>query len=277
VTDRQMVRPAAKIALVYLAFSVTWILLSDRVVGWASLDPEAESWVQSVKGLAFVVASAILLYVLTNRYLLRADRTAAQLRDAYDQTLVGWASALDIRDHSTGEHTARVTDLTVALAERFGIEGDELEDLRRGATLHDIGKMAVPDTVLAKSGPLTDDEWALIRQHPDMAVRMLSGIGFLAPALVIPWCHHERWDGGGYPRGLAGADIPFPARLFAVVDVYDALTSERIYREPILMEAALAHIEAESGSHFDPDIVTEFTAMMRERRAAGLVDDGGRL
>ncbi len=275
--DRPHVRPAAKIALVYLAFSVLWILLSDRVVGWAPLEPEAESWVQSVKGLGFVLASAALLYVLTNRYLLRADRTAAQLRDAYDQTLVGWAAALDIRDHSTGEHTARVTDLTVALAERFDISGDELEDLRRGATLHDIGKMAVPDTVLAKTGPLTDEEWALIRQHPDMAVRMLAGIGFLEPALAIPWCHHERWDGGGYPRGLAGTDIPFPARLFAVVDVYDALTSERIYREPILMEAALAHIEAGSGTHFDPAIVPEFTALMRERRAAGLVDDGGRL
>lgn len=275
--QRQHVRPAAKIALVYLAFSVVWILLSDRVVGWASLEPEAESWVQSVKGLGFVLASAALLYVLTNRYLQRADRTAAQLRDAYDQTLVGWAAALDIRDHSTGEHTARVTDLTVALAERFDISGDELEDLKRGATLHDIGKMAVPDTVLAKKGPLSDEEWALIRQHPDMAVRMLSGIGFLEPALAIPWCHHERWDGGGYPRGLAGTDIPFPARLFAVVDVYDALTSERIYREPILMEAALAHIEAGSGTHFDPDIVPEFTDMMRERRASGLVDDGGRL
>lgn len=188
--------------------------------------------------------SAAVLFVLTRRYLDRAERAAERLEEAYEQALTGWAAALDIRDHSTGEHTARVTALTVALAERFEIDGDELAYIRRGATLHDIGKMAVPDAVLGKIGP---------------------------------WCHHEKWDGTGYPRGLAGTDIPFPARLFAVVDVYDALTSERPYREPMTPMAALARIESGSGGHFDPEVVDEFVGLMLEWQAEGLTVEGGRL
>jgi HD-GYP domain-containing protein (c-di-GMP phosphodiesterase class II) len=276
-TVRQRLSPSLKIALVYLAFAVVWIVVTDRLVTWAIPDADAEAWFQTVKGLAFVVVSAGVLYVLTRRYLTRAERTSEQLREAYDQTLEGWAAALDIRDHSTGQHTQRVTDLTVALAERFGIEGSELDDIRRGATLHDIGKMAVPDAVLGKEGPLDDEDWRLIRRHPDMALRMLSGISFLEQALPIPWCHHEKWDGTGYPRGLAGAAIPFPARLFAVVDVYDALTSERPYREPLTAMAALSYIGEHSGSHFDPDVVDGFVAMMVERQVEGYVDEGGRL
>lgn len=276
-TIRQRLSPALKIAIVYLTFAVVWILLSDRVVRWLFPDADTLSWFQTAKGLGFVIVSAAVLFILTRRYLDRAERTTEMLEEAYEQTLMGWAAALDIRDHSTGEHTARVTELTVALAERYGISGDELADIRRGATLHDIGKMAVPDAVLGKVGPLTDADWALIRQHPDMAARMIRGISFLEPALAIPWCHHEKWNGTGYPRGLVGEAIPFPARLFAVVDVYDALTSERPYREPMTSMAALARIEAESGSHFDPDVVEAFIALMMERQAEGLVDEGGRL
>ena len=268
--------PAMKVASVYLSFAVVWILLSDRIVRWLVPDADTISWFQTAKGLAFVVASSVVIFVLTRRYLERAERTAEKLEEAYEQTLSGWAAALDIRDHSTGEHTARVTELTVALAERFGVEGDELADIRRGATLHDIGKMAVPDAVLGKVGPLTDAEWALIRQHPDVARQMLSGISFLEPALPIPWCHHEKWDGTGYPRGLSGAEIPFPARLFAVVDVFDALTSDRPYREPMTTMAALTRIEAESGRHFDPEVVDAFIELMLERQTEGLVDGGGR-
>lgn len=274
---RHRLTPAMRIALVYLGFAVAWILLSDRVVRWLVPDADTISWFQTTKGLGFVFVSAAVLFVLTRRYLDRAERTTEKLEEAYEQTLTGWAAALDIRDHSTGEHTARVTALTVALAERFGIDGDELADIRRGATLHDIGKMAVPDAVLGKIGPLTDADWALIRQHPDMAHRMLRGIAFLAPAIDIPWCHHEKWDGTGYPRGLAGMDIPFPARLFAVVDVYDALTSERPYREPMTPMAALARIESGSGGHFDPEVVDEFVGLMLERQAEGLTVEGGRL
>ena len=271
------VPPAVKIAGLYLLFSALWILLSDRVVNSIVPDAEAMSWLQTAKGLAFVLASAALLYVLTKRYLDRAESHARALREGYDQTLAGWAAALDFRDHSTGEHTERVTGLTVALAQRFGIAGDELDHIRRGATLHDIGKMAVPDAVLGKVGRLDEDDWEQIKRHPEMAVRMLDGISYLEPALVIPWCHHERWDGSGYPRGLQGEDIPFPARLFAVVDVYDALTSERPYREPMTTTAALAQIERESGTHFDPRVVSEFVSMMVERDSSGIFDLGGRL
>lgn len=275
--DDRRIPPAITIAGTFLLVSVLWILLSDRVVEWVAPDAEQAAWLQTAKGLGFVIATTLLIYVMANRYLARAERTANQLREAYDQTLAGWASALDIRDHSTGEHTERVTELTVALAERFEISGDDLDDIRRGATLHDIGKIGVPDRILGKLGPLDDDEWAAIKEHPDIAARMLGGIGFLAPAMAIPWCHHEKWDGTGYPRGLAGDDIPFPARMFAVVDVYDAITSERPYREPTTSDEALAHIQAGSGTHFDPTVVEVFVAMMHERQAAGLSDEGGRL
>lgn len=274
---RSRVPVTAKIAGGYLLFSVLWILLSDRLLALAIPDADTQSRLQTIKGLVFVLASAGLIYVLTRRYVGRVERQAEQLVEAYDQTLAGWAAALDIRDHSTGEHTQRVAALTVELAESMGVSGEELDDVRRGATLHDIGKMALPDGLLAKEGRLTEDEWALIRQHPDLAMRMLTGISFLDGALVIPWCHHEKWDGTGYPRGLAGEQIPFPARLFAVVDVYDALTSERPYRRPIPTADALEHIVAGSGSHFDPAVVTEFSAMMEARERRGLVDEGGRL
>lgn len=270
------VSAAARIAGGYLLLSVLWILFSDRVVARVP-DADRLTWLQTVKGIGFVLATTALLYLLTRRYITRAESTADALRVAYDETLAGWAAALDIRDHSTGEHTQRVTELTVALAQRFGLQGAELDDIRRGATLHDIGKMAVPDAVLGKTGPLDDEEWAQIKRHPELAVRMLDGITYLESALVVPWCHHERWDGSGYPRGLQGTAIPFPARLFAVVDVYDALTSERPYREPASTNAALAYFEAESGKQFDPDVVREFVAMMAERDASGIIDIGGRL
>lgn len=267
---------AVKIAGVYLVVSVVWILFSDRLV--AQVPTVADlSWLQTVKGLGFVFVTAVLLYLLARRYIRAALETADALRQAYDETLAGWAAALDIRDRSTGEHTQRVTELAVALAGRFGIEGAELDNVRRGAMLHDIGKMAVPDAVLGKSGPLDPDEWTEIRQHPEMAVRMLDGITYLDGAVVIPWAHHERWDGSGYPQGLRDQAIPFPARLFAVVDVYDALTSERPYRDPMTSAEALDYLTRESGRTFDPAVVTEFVEMMADRGRQGIIAVGGRL
>jgi putative nucleotidyltransferase with HDIG domain len=265
VLDRARRSPALAIALVYLAFSVAWILLSDRVLDALVADDGLEAELQSVKGVAFVIASSLVLFLVSHRYLDRAGAATVELRRAYDATLDGWAAALDLRDHSTAEHTHRVTSLTVALAHRFGIEGEALEDVRRGATLHDIGKMGVPDDILGKPGALTDDEWCQMRRHPELAVEMLRGIDYLAPALAIPWCHHEKWDGSGYPRGLSGTDIPLEARLFAVVDVYDAVTSVRPYREPMPEDEALALVVAGSGSHFDPAVVPVFVELVRER------------
>jgi putative nucleotidyltransferase with HDIG domain len=255
--------PALAIALVYLAFSAAWILLSDRVLTRLVPDPALQANVQSVKGIGFVVASSVVLFMVSHRYLDRAGAAAAELRRAYDATLDGWAAALDLRDHSTAEHTHRVTELTVALASRFGFAAEALENVRRGATLHDIGKMGVPDDILGKPGALTDDEWVQMRRHPDLAVEMLRGIDYLQPALPIPWCHHEKWDGSGYPRGLVGVQIPLEARLFAVVDVYDAVTSVRPYREPMHETEALALLESGAGSHFDPDVVAAFLDLVR--------------
>ncbi len=190
------------------------------------------------------------------------ERSNLELRLAYDRTIEGWARALDLRDEETEGHSRRVTDMTVALAERLGFSAENLVHVRRGALLHDIGKMGIPDSILLKPGKLTDEEWAIMRRHPDYAVELLSPIEFLAPALPIPRSHHEKWDGSGYPLGLRGEEIPLPARIFAVVDVFDALTSERPYRQALSQQAALEYIESQSGKHFDPNVVAEFVAML---------------
>jgi len=181
-----------------------------------------------------------------------------ELREAYDKTLEGWALALELRDRETEGHTQRVTDLTLFLANKFGINGNEVEHIKRGALLHDIGKMAIPDSVLLKPGELTLAERKFMELHPEFAKDMLENIDFLLPAMDIPYCHHEKWDGSGYPRNLKGEEIPFSARIFAVVDVWDALTSERPYRSPVAPEEVRRIIREKSGSHFDPKVVDAF-------------------
>ncbi|MGB9738845.1 HD domain-containing phosphohydrolase [Chloroflexus sp.] len=151
----------------------------------------------------------------------KVQQANAELRQAYDATIEGWARALDLRDHETEGHSRRVTELTMQIAARMGFGAEELVYIRWGALLHDIGKMGIPDAILRKPGPLDEQEWAIMRTHPTLAVELLRPISFLAPALDIPWCHHEKWDGTGYPRGLRGEEIPLAARIFAVVDVYD--------------------------------------------------------
>ncbi|MGY2894404.1 PAS domain S-box protein [Deinococcus sp. UYEF24] len=192
------------------------------------------------------------------------ERRNLELRLAYDETIEGWARALDLRDKETEGHSRRVTEMTVALCRRLGLSSEQLVHVRRGALLHDIGKMGIPDAVLLKPGDLTDDEWILMRNHPEHAVNLLSPIGFLRCALDIPKYHHERWDGGGYPLGLQGEAIPITARAFAVVDVYDALTSDRPYRHAWTKERALKHIQQDAGFHFDPQIVQAFIQMLQD-------------
>ena len=181
-----------------------------------------------------------------------------ELEKAYQATLEGWVRALDMRDKETEGHTQRVTKLTERLARSMGVDGDELLHIRRGALLHDIGKMAIPDGILLKPGKLTDDERLLIQQHPLYAYEMLNPIDFLLPAIDIPYCHHEKWDGTGYPRGLSGEDIPFSARIFPVIDVWDALISDRPYRKGLPQDEVRHHIQADSGKHFDPRVVNAF-------------------
>lgn len=203
-------------------------------------------------------------YGLTRRERLMRDLRMANidLELAYDSTLEGWARALELRDHDTEGHSRRVTDLTLRMAATAGLPRANWGHIRRGALLHDIGKMGVPDSILHKPGPLTADEWAVMRRHPTYAYDLLSPIGFLSPALAIPWCHHERWDGQGYPRGLAGEAIPIEARLFAVVDVWDAITSPRPYRGALAHPEALSIVTRGAGSHFDPRAVTLFMGLV---------------
>lgn len=186
------------------------------------------------------------------------QRSNMELMLAYDATIEGWSRALDLRDKETEGHTQRVTEMVLTLAEKLGMSDMEKTDLRRGALLHDIGKMGIPDSVLLKPGPLSESEWEIMRQHPNYALQMLSPIPYLKRALDIPYCHHEKWDGSGYPRGLKGETIPLSARLFSIVDVYDALTSDRPYRAAWSREKVYHYIQEQSGTSFDPHIVQVF-------------------
>jgi PAS domain S-box-containing protein len=187
----------------------------------------------------------------------------ADLTQAYDATLEGWSRALELRDNETEGHAHRVAELTVRLGRAVGIPNADLGNLRRGALLHDIGKMGVPDSILLKEGPLTDDEWLIMHQHPYYAYEMLLHIPYLKGTLDIPYYHHERWDGTGYLNRLVGRQIPLAARVFAVVDVWDALRSKRPYRPAWTDEKALEYICEQSGAHFDPEVVEKFLQIIR--------------
>jgi len=210
--------------------------------------------------LSFQVALAV-----ANAQLYRNTQQAmVDLTRAYDATLEGWSRVLEMRDHDTDEHTHRVTDLTVTLASRIGIPESQLGHIQRGALLHDIGKMGIPDSILQKPAVLSADEWAIMQTHPELAYQFLSQIDYLTPALDIPYCHHEKWDGTGYPRKLRREEIPLAARVFAVVDVFDALTSDRPYRKAWSKEDALTYIREQSGKHFFPNAVKAFLEMLGE-------------
>jgi putative two-component system response regulator len=187
----------------------------------------------------------------------------AQLLSAYEATIEGWSHALDLRDRETEGHSRRVTQLTVSLAQALDISDGEIMHIRRGALLHDMGKIGIPDSILHKPDKLTDEEWTIMRKHPQLAYDMLYPIEYLRPALEIPLTHHEKWDGTGYPRGLKGEEIPIVARLFAVVDVWDALTSDRPYRPAWSQEEALTYIREQSGKHFDPRVVDLFFKLVK--------------
>lgn len=189
------------------------------------------------------------------------QRSNTELLLAYDATIDGWSHALDLHGNETEGHTWRVTDMTLRLARDIGINEDELVHIRRGAILHDIGKLGVPDSILRKPGPLTDEERKLMQKHPAYAYEMLSPINFLNPALDIPYCHHEKWDGTGYPRSLGGEEIPRTARIFAVVEVWDALNSNRPYRKAWTKEESLEYIKEQNGKYFDPQVVARFLKM----------------
>jgi len=220
------------------------------------LSPDME-WLDFLEAVATQAAIAIDNAEMFHKL----QRSNIDLTMAYDATIEGWSRALELRDHETEGHTKRVTDLTLRLATAWGVPEGDMIHIRRGCLLHDIGKMAIPDQILFKPGPLTEDEWDIMRLHPVYAYRLLSPVPYLRPALDIPYCHHERWDGTGYPRKLAGEQIPLTARLFAVADIWDALRSDRPYRKAWPDADVKAYISSLSGSHLDTRVVNLFLAL----------------
>jgi PAS domain S-box-containing protein len=247
----------------FIAYAVVPLMAKGHITGVLEvlhrsplvLDTE---WLNFLEALASQAAIAIDNAELFNDM----QRSAIELTVAYDATLEGWARALDLRNRATERHTERVAEMTMRLARSMGISEQELVHIRRGALLHDIGKIAIPDSILLKPGPLTDEEWKLIYRHPQDAFDMLQPIAYLRPALDIPYGHHEKWDGTGYPRSLRGEQIPLAARIFAVADVWDAMTDElRPYRKPMSKEEVREHIRGLAGSHLDPKVVEAFLKM----------------
>jgi putative nucleotidyltransferase with HDIG domain len=237
--------------------------IKENLIGVIYVDNRAHSGVFQQENFdlinAFANQAAIAIY--NARLFDELQASNEELEIAYQATLEGWVRALDLRDKETEGHTRRVTALTQTLARGMGLKENDIVHITRGALLHDIGKMAIPDGILLKPGKLTDDERAIIEKHPRYAYEMLSPIKFLHPALDIPYCHHEKWDGSGYPRGLKGEEIPFAARIFAIVDVWDALVSDRPYRKGIHPAEVKKSIRELSGSHFDPRIVDAFLSL----------------
>ncbi len=223
----------------------------------AAFEAETE-WLNFLETLAGQTAIAI-----DNAALFKGLQLSnIELTMAYDATIEGWSRAMDLRDKETEGHTQRVTEMSQRLARAMRINEAELVNMRWGALLHDIGKMGVSDGILHKPGPLTDEEWVAMKKHPTFAYEMLAPISYLHAALDIPYCHHEKWDGSGYPRGLKGEQIPLAARIFAVVDVWDALTSDRPYRPAWTKEKVREYIRSSSGTHFDPQVVDVFMQIL---------------
>ena len=233
------------------------LIAQDQLIGFAWMGRKSgivEAEVRLFTAVADIAANALHRATLHEQ----SKKDAAELVLAYDSTLEGWAHALELRDQETEGHTRRVMQMTVELAKAMGVNEHELENVRRGALLHDIGKMGIPDSILLKPGTLNEAEWEIMRRHPEYAYNFLVSIDYLRPVLDIPYCHHEKWDGSGYPRGLKGVEIPFEARIFAIVDVWDALRSDRPYRTAWTNEKVRKHIVEQSGTHFDPQVVQAF-------------------
>ncbi|HOC18903.1 MAG TPA: HD domain-containing phosphohydrolase [Vicinamibacterales bacterium] len=264
--------PAAILEAGIEGFCATPLIARGHLVGVLAvarrgpLRPD-EDWIGFLESLAGQAAMAID----AGKSYEDLERAHVELALAYDTTIEGWAAALELRDKDTANHTLRVAELTMRLCRAAGMGEGELVHVRRGALLHDIGKMAIPDSILLKEGRLTDEEVSVMQRHPAYAFELLSRIEYLRPALDIPYAHHERWDGSGYPRGLKGEDIPLAARLFAVVDVWDALRSPRPYHAGASEESAREQLRRLAGTHLDPGAVDLFLSVL----GAGDAEGGG--
>lgn len=241
------------------------LLARGEVIGYITLDsrkPAAYSQEHATLARAFANQAAVAIQ--NARLFERIQNSLRELNEAYETTIEGWSRALDLRDRETEGHTLRVTELTLKMAETMGFSEEERVHIRRGALLHDMGKLSVPDRILLKPDSLTDDEWEIMRMHPLYTYQMLAPIEYLRPALEIPLSHHERWDGSGYPRGLKGKEIPLVARIFAVIDVWDALTSDRPYRPAWSQRATLEYLKKNAGVLFDPEVIKLFLSLWDE-------------
>ncbi len=264
-SQETLVRGPALAAEGFVAYYGTPLVAKGLVLGVLEVfnrsrletEPDWTSFLEALAGQAAIAIDNATLFD-------SLQRANLDLILAYDTTLEGWSKALDLRDRETEGHTQRVMDLTMDLARAMGLREEELVHVRRGALLHDIGKMGIPDSILLKPGPLTDDEWVIMKKHPGYALDLLSPIAYLRPALEIPYAHHEKWDGTGYPRGLQAEQIPVAARVFAVVDVWDALRSDRPYRLAWSREQALTYLREQAGKHFDPAVVEAFLKMLQQ-------------
>ena len=264
------IKPQIRIVLIYVVLAWLWVYFSDRLLFSLGYSKHTLSMLHSAKGSFFVLCTGILLYWLIGRDMRRLDRLNHMLLTGNEQSLRALVSAMDIRHKETRDHSERVMRMTVALARRTGLDGDALRHVRFGALLHDIGKLALPDAILIKPGPLTAEETALMRTHPVLGRDLLMRTTFLRPAIDIPYAHHERWDGAGYPSGLRGEAIPLAARIFSVVDVWDALSFSRVYKPAWPENEVIDYLRKAAGSQFDPGIVALFLEHYDGLKAIGL-------
>ena len=248
--------------------------LGIALINYAGLTVFIQRYAVSMENILLPLISSISFSVIAViiAFILEKDRqdlvdVNKKLKAAYEATLEGWAKALELKDRDTERHSKQVVNYTLEIARKLGLSEEEISHIRRGALLHDIGKMAIPDRILHKPGKLTDEEWEIMMQHPVDAYKFLSNIDYLRPALDIPRFHHERWDGTGYPYGLVGKEIPLSARIFSVVDVWDALNSDRPYRKAWSAEKTTAYLQEQAGKLFDPDIVLIFLKLLDSEKA----------
>lgn len=259
-TDPRFEQQASVAAYQLLSILCSPLKVKDELIGVIYVDNRAQTGIFSSDELELIsmFANQAAVAIDNARLFDGLQASNEELQEAYHATLEGWVRALDLRDKETEGHTKRVTALTEKLARKMGMDENALVHIQRGALLHDIGKMAIPDGILLKPAALSPEERTLIEMHPVYAYEMLTPIRFLSPALDIPYCHHEKWDGTGYPRGLSGNTIPLAARIFAVVDVWDALVSDRPYRKAMKPEDVKRKLREDAGKHFDPQVVDAF-------------------
>lgn len=250
--------PPLRIACIYVLVAAVWIWGSDRAVGLMVHDAGLHMTLQTIKGWCFVLVTGVMLYMMIRHDMRSLERSNRRLRAGREQALGVLVAAMDARHRETGHHSERVARMASELARLDGVEGRALDALRLGALLHDIGKLALPDAILTKPGPLDEEEVALMRQHPLIGYELLQQVDFLRVSSDVPYSHHERWDGGGYPQGLRGEEIPLAARIFSVIDVWDALITERVYKSAWPEDRVLAYLREVAGSQLDPRLVQLF-------------------